>query len=65
MFERPNILFGAFYLEVTDDEFERILLHVGSLAPVQGLEDLKNILYRHIALEVGFAEHPSLLLEKM
>ena len=58
-------LFGAFYLEVTDDEFERVLLHVGSLAPVSGFEDLKDILYRHIPLEVGFAEYPSLLLEKM
>ena len=51
-------LFGAIYLgEVTDDEIERILLHVVSLAPVRGLKDLKDILYHYIPLEVGFAEH--------
>ena len=43
--------------EVSDDEVECVLLHVGSLAPVGGLQDLQHVLHGHIPLQVGLTEY--------
>jgi hypothetical protein len=43
--------------EVSDDEAERVFLHVSRLASVRRLQDLENVLHRHVPLQVRLAEH--------
>jgi hypothetical protein len=43
--------------EVSDDEAERVFLHVSRLASVRRLQDLENVLHRHVPLKVRLAEH--------